>query len=146
MIRPATDDDAAAVAQVYLEAFRSALPTVRLAHSDNDVRAWIRAVVIPAGGCVVAEERGAVAAMMVLEDDWINQLYVAPAAQGHGLGGQLVDHAKRQRPDGLQLWTFQINERAQRFYQRQGFTAVRRTDGDNEEREPDVLYAWRPAQ
>jgi ribosomal protein S18 acetylase RimI-like enzyme len=35
------------------------------------------------------------------------------------------------------------NERAQRFYERHGFTEVERTDGsDNEERAPDIQYAY----
>ena len=45
---------------------------------------------------------------------------------------------------GLELWTFQINATAQRFYERHGFVAVDRTDGSaNEEREPDIRYRWR---
>jgi ribosomal protein S18 acetylase RimI-like enzyme len=53
--------------------------------------------------------------------------------------------AKRRRPDGLALWTFQVNVAAQRFYERHGFIAVERTDGlRNEEREPDVRYVWQP--
>ena len=62
---------------------------------------------------------------------------------GLGIGSQLVDLAKRVRPDGLQLWTFASNMGAQRFYERHGFVAVRRTDGrENEERAPDILYVW----
>ena len=44
---------------------------------------------------------------------------------------------------GLQLWTFQVNEAARRFYERQGFVAAESTDGSgNEERSPDVRYTW----
>ena len=43
----------------------------------------------------------------------------------------------------LQLWTFQRNLRARAFYEKLAFAPVRFTDGaSNEEREPDVLYAW----
>lgn len=53
--------------------------------------------------------------------------------------------AKQQQPDGLSLWTFQVNGPARRFYQRHGFTEVERTDGQrNHEREPDVRYVWQP--
>jgi ribosomal protein S18 acetylase RimI-like enzyme len=49
------------------------------------------------------------------------------------------------RPHGLWLWTFQTNTGARRFYERHGFVAVDETDGSaNEERAPDVRYAWRP--
>ncbi|MGC7101991.1 GNAT family N-acetyltransferase [Amycolatopsis lurida] len=53
--------------------------------------------------------------------------------------------AKQQRPDGLELRTFQVNEPALRFYRRHGFTEVVWSDGsDNEESEPDVKLIWSP--
>lgn len=53
--------------------------------------------------------------------------------------------SKKQQPDGPALWTFQVNESAQRFYERHGFIAVERTNGlRNDEREPDVRYLWQP--
>jgi ribosomal protein S18 acetylase RimI-like enzyme len=62
---------------------------------------------------------------------------------GRGIGTCLVELAKRERPDGLRLWTFASNTRAQRFYERHGFVATERTDGrGNEERAPDILYVW----
>lgn len=36
-LRPATSSDPAAVAEVWLRSFDAALPTVRRAHSDDDV-------------------------------------------------------------------------------------------------------------
>ena len=62
---------------------------------------------------------------------------------GPGLGTRLLDRAKAERPDGLDLWTFQANTGARRFYERHGFVEVARTDGDNEEGAPDVRLAWR---
>jgi len=81
----------------------------------------------------------------VLEDDWLDQLYVDPARTGQGIGTRLLEIARRERPVGLRLWTFQSNEGAQRFYERHGFTEVLRTDGsENEERSPDILYSDQP--
>ena len=80
---------------------------------------------------------------MVLADDWVDQLYVAPEWTGNGLGSRLIEVAKRRRPGGLQLWTFQSNLGAQRFYERHGFSDAERTDGSgNEEGEPDVRFVW----
>jgi phosphinothricin acetyltransferase len=45
--------------------------------------------------------------------------------------------------DQIQLWTFQSNSGARRFYERHGFVAVQTTEGDNEEKAPDVRYVWR---
>ena len=56
-----------------------------------------------------------------------------------------MDRAKERRPGGFQLWVFQQNANARRFYERRGFVLVRETDGSgNEERTPDALYAWSP--
>ena len=58
---------------------------------------------------------------------------------------ELMALAKERRPDGLELYTFQINERARRFYEHHGFVVAALGDGTgNEEGQPDVLYRWRP--
>ncbi|MGH4027537.1 N-acetyltransferase family protein [Actinomycetota bacterium Odt1-20B] len=143
-LRAATAADAPAVADVYLASFDAALPTVRRAHTDDEVRAYIRDVVVPRGSTWVAEEAGAVVGLMVLDGPLLNQLYLAPSWRGHGIGDRFVALAKELSPAGLDLWTFQVNEPAHRFYERHGFVADRWTDGDNEEGEPDVHYAWQP--
>lgn len=84
--------------------------------------------------------------LMVLDADWVEQLYTDPAWTGCGLGTRFVELAKQRRPGGLQLWTFASNVRAQRFYERHGFTVEEHTDGSgNEEKAPDLRYVWRPS-
>lgn len=145
-VRRAVAADAAAVADVWLRSFATALPGVRRAHTDDEVRAWFREVVVPGEETWVATADGSVVGMMVLDDEDLDQLYLDPAWQGRGIGGRLVNLAKQRRPAGLALWTFQVNEPARRFYERHGFVAAETTDGHrNEEREPDVRYVWRPA-
>jgi GNAT superfamily N-acetyltransferase len=144
-IRRAVAADADAVADVWLRSFRAALPTVRRAHTDEEVRAWTREVLIPRRETWVATADGSVVAMMVLAEGHIDQLYIDPAHQQRGIGGRLVALAKQRSPDGLALWTFEVNATARRFYERNGFVPVEHTDGSgNEEREPDVRYLWRP--
>lgn len=144
-VRRAVGSDAAAVAEVWLRSFGAALPSVRRAHTDDQVRAWVREVVVPGRETWVATVGDLVVAMMVLDGEELDQLYLDPAWQGRGIGGHLVDLAKQRRPSGLTLWTFQVNESARRFYERHGFVADEWTDGHrNEEREPDVRYVWRP--
>ncbi len=73
---------------------------------------------------------------------WIDQLYVLPGWQRHWYGRALLQTAQAVSTS-LQLWTFQRNGPARRFYETNGFVPVERTDGSgNEEREPDVLYCW----
>ena len=142
-IRRATADDADAVADVYLASFKQALPTVRLAHDDNDVRRHARDHWVGRTECWVAVEGSRVVAMMSLTPGWVDQLYVVPEAQGQGIGRRLLDLAKRQSHGRLELWTFRINDRARRFYERNGVVAAEQTDGSaNEEGEPDVRYLW----
>lgn len=151
VLRRAEPADAAAVADVWIASFTDALPTVRRAHDDDDVRGWVRSHLVPETECWVAvgegEGGGEVLAMMALSPGWIDQLYVEPAAQGRGLGGTLVRLARRRRDEAgwvsLQLWTFQVNARARAFYARHGFREVELTDGaTNEEHEPDVRLVW----
>lgn len=133
------------MADVWLLSYAAALPTVRRAHSDEQVRGWIRDVIVPGHETWVAVREAAVVGMMVLRPGWVDQLYLDPLWRGRGIGDGFVELAKQRSPDGLQLWTFQVNRSACRFYERHGFVAVERTDGaENEEREPDVRYLWRP--
>jgi len=82
---------------------------------------------------------------MVVGPGDLDQLYVAPDRLGAGIGSRLLDTAKQRSPAGLTLYTFQVNERARRFYERNGFVAEWFGDGSaNEEGQPDVRYVWRP--
>ncbi|MEU7055620.1 GNAT family N-acetyltransferase [Streptomyces sp. NPDC046197] len=147
VLRRADGRDAAAVADVWLRSFAAALPTVVRPRSDDEVRAYIRDVLVPSRETWVAEaaDGGGIVGMMVLDGDLLSQLYLAPDRRGQGIGNRFVTLAKERRPKGLTLWTFQVNTPAHRFYQRHGFVAAEYTDGSgNEEREPDVRYVWRP--
>jgi ribosomal protein S18 acetylase RimI-like enzyme len=148
-IRPAGPSDAEAAVALYLrsrEAAALAKSIPPLAHSDHDVRNWMCGVVIPKLEVWLAEHvDGEIVGMLVLQDEWIDQLYVDPDFTGVGIGTQMLDLAKRARPRGLRLWTFVSNAGAQRFYERNGFTEVERTDGGrNEERAPDIQYRFLP--
>ncbi len=144
-LRPATASDAAAVTDVYLRSYDAALPTVRRAHSDAEVRQFFEYVVVPRGGTWLARSAGEAVGMMVLDGDELSQLYLAPEWRGRGIGDRFVELAKDRSPEGLWLWTFEINAPARRFYARHGFTEEERTDGSgNEEHEPDIRCVWRP--
>jgi ribosomal protein S18 acetylase RimI-like enzyme len=141
----ATADDAAPIAEVWLRSRKASIPAnPPSVHSDAEVRAFFADVAVPMMEAWVAED-GGVVGLLVLDDDFVNQLHVDPDHQRRGVGTALVELAKRQRPAGLQLWTFQSNEVARRLYERHGFVAVEETDDDNVERAPDVRYAWRPS-
>lgn len=110
------------------------------------MRTWFKEVVLPANEVWVVEAGGGIIALLVLDDEWIDQLYVDPDHTGQGIGAQLVAVAKQRRPAGLHLWTFEANAGARRFYERHGFVATATTAGENEEGAPDIRYEWRPPQ
>lgn len=134
--------DMDAAARVHRTAFDHALPWLTGLHTPDEDRWFYRERVFT--GCQVhgAFEGGALAAIIAFRSGWIDQLYVLPAVQGCGVGSELLQIAKR-RFDCHQLWTFQRNLRARRFYEARGFALVEETDGaGNEEKEPDVRYLW----
>jgi GNAT superfamily N-acetyltransferase len=134
-------DEAAAVWWRSRHAAGSLLPPA--IHSEEEVRGWFADVLLPDGQTWVAVDDGRIVAVLTLDGDDLDQLYVDPDAAGQGVGSTLVDLAKDLRPGGLALWTFQSNTRAQAFYKRHGFAEVRSTDGAaNEERAPDIRMVW----
>ncbi|WP_327713233.1 GNAT family N-acetyltransferase (plasmid) [Streptomyces sp. NBC_00464] len=145
LLRRAHAADAHAAADVWLRSYASALPTVRCAHGKAEVRDWFARVLVPQYDTWVAVTGNSVVGLLVLKGDELKQLYLESEWRGRGLGDRFMSLAKRQQPDGLLLWTFQVNGPARRFYQRHGFTEAERTDGQrNDEREPDVRYVWQP--
>lgn len=133
------------LAALWLRSRTSSVPSIPPAvHSDSEVLRWFEEVVLPEREVWVADGPVDPVALMVLDGEWIDQLYVDPPATGNGVGGRLLGHAKARRPGGLMLWTFQSNTGARRFYERHKFTVVTATRGDNEEQAPDLCYEWRP--
>ncbi|KAA1418006.1 GNAT family N-acetyltransferase [Nocardioides humilatus] len=141
VLRPALPDDADAVADVQLASRRAASMPPGI-HSDADVRAWL-ARRIGEDDVWVAEIDGLVVGYARFTPTWLDDLYVAPAHAGAGVGSALLDLVKSLRPQGFGLWVFEVNEPARAFYLRRGLVERERTDGSgNEEREPDVRMEW----
>jgi len=145
-MRRATADDAIEVADVQITSF-SATYDFPMVHTAEEVRGWVKDVLLPGTESWVAESGGMVVGFMSLTDEWLDQLYLRPGCTGQGIGSRLVALAQERRPNGLSLYTFQVNVGARRFYERHGFQAVELNDGsNNEEGQPDVRYAWGDAR
>jgi GNAT superfamily N-acetyltransferase len=145
LIRRATTEDAADVATVYIASQRGAAAHVPIVHTDAKIRAWVVGHMVPERETWVADHRGRIIALMVLDGDMVDQMYVSPAEQRRGVGDAMLAHAKQLRPARLRLYTFQSNAPARRFYEARGFVAIEFNDGSrNQERAPDVLYQWTP--
>src|SRR5262245_31314313 len=106
-VRRAHAGEAGAIAEVWLRSRAGSVPAIPPpVHSDDEVRAWFRDFVLPSREVWVAVDGPTVVALLVLADEWIDQLYVEPGRTGGGVGGRMIATAKRQRPSLLRLWTF----------------------------------------
>jgi GNAT superfamily N-acetyltransferase len=82
-------------------------------------------------------------AFMAMQAEFIDQLYVHPEFQNRGIGKALLDYARQLSPEHLWLYTLQINMKARRFYEKNGFVATKLGISPPPEGEPDVEYHWR---
>jgi pimeloyl-ACP methyl ester carboxylesterase/GNAT superfamily N-acetyltransferase len=147
VLRRAGPEDASGLGDVWLSSWRATFDFPP-AHPDADVRRWLAEELLPATETWVAvdpDADGRVVGLMALSASMVEQLYVAPEWIGRGIGARCIELAKERRPDGLDLYCFQANVPARRFYEHHGFVPIAFGDGsNNQERQPDVRYAWRP--
>jgi len=143
MLRQLALEETDQAAAVLRASFDQALPTLAGLHTPDEDRWFFRERVFVDCQLWGYFDDQRLVGIIAFREGWIDQLYVLPARQGRGIGTALLRVAQ-ERFDRLSLWTFQRNMRARRFYQKHGFVAVSETDGSrNEEKDPDVMYAWR---
>lgn len=82
-----------------------------------------------------------VVGIIAYNESEINQLYIHNDYQGKGIGKSLLRKAKEQSSGRLTLYTFEINKKAQLFYEMNGFKIIGRGH-ENEENLPDIQYEW----
>ena len=148
--RPATDADAAALAELGASTFTD---TFGHLYEPNDLKVclqnhspenWDKELNDPAFEVRVAETEGRLVGYVKLgpphlpfeprgEAAELRQLYVVEEMKGQGIAQALmdwvIDRARRRRADYLYLSVFTENERARRFYEKYGF-------------EPEGTYAF----
>jgi len=123
VIRPARSDEYGDVARIWMESWAS----TGLEEPSNFLLAKLRARVpqeIENGWTLfVADDDGKLAAMLALHlpKRYLDQLFVAPAWQGRSLGRQLLAFTRTQLPDEIWLRCVRENEKAWRWYEREGF-------------------------
>jgi chorismate mutase/GNAT superfamily N-acetyltransferase len=144
LLRPATLADAPAMADIHVDSREANVGSMPpMVHSRETTHRWMTGRLEGASTGWVAERDGALVGYLVLTDDWVDDLFLAPAETGHGVGAALLDVAKAERPGGFLLWVFESNHGARRFYERHDLVVLESTDGSgNAERSPDVRMAW----
>lgn len=132
----------AQASRIHRASFDDRLPWLKGLHTPQEDQWFYENCIFPQ--CEVwAAFALEMAGIIAFKTGWIEQLYILPEFQGRGIGSALLKQAQQTFPH-LQLWTFQRNIQAQKFYGKHGFMAIDQTDGrDNEEKEPDILFEWR---
>jgi GNAT superfamily N-acetyltransferase len=137
-IRLARAADADQIGTVFLRA-RAGMAYLPAVHTDEQTRRFI-ATVVRRERVHIALADGTVVGFAAVHEGWLNHLYLDPGWHGRGIGSALLRVAC-DGMDDVQLWVFQRNEGARRFYERRGFLLAELTDGaGNEEHEPDARY------
>lgn len=135
-IRSARPDDATAIAGAHVRAWRDTygdqIPERVYTEMDREgAQRWTQRLHDPQGTATwlaVVRETGQVAGFSLAEATGpgelrplrLGALYVLTDWQGQGLGQALLEHAVGDAP--AYLWVAELNERAQAFYRRNGFT------------------------
>ncbi|WP_374981361.1 GNAT family N-acetyltransferase [Pseudomonas solani] len=129
LIRTATPDDAAAISQVVLLALAESnardypaavIASVQANFGPEQVRGLLAAREV-----LVAEEAGCVIGTASLDGDVVRTVFVAPGAQGLGVGRRLMEQVEAlARERGVALLKVPSSITAEGFYAGLGFQAV----------------------
>ena len=118
-IRPATAEDAAAIAEMFLSGAREAWGL-----AADELPAEMEPPPIHGGELVVEDDDG-LAGFAIIKDCEIDLLFTHPRAWGRGAGRALLlaaEDALRATPCGeVSLWTEERNANARRIYQASGW-------------------------
>ena len=145
-IRPATAEDADAIADLYTAARVHAVPQMPPAlHTNAEDRVYTAGRLAAAEVTMwLAESEGELLGFAACTPTFLDGLYIRPDLKGQGVGSLLLDVVEATHPEGYELWVFESNTGARRLYERRGLVEVERTDGSgNEEKAPDIRMAWR---
>jgi ribosomal protein S18 acetylase RimI-like enzyme len=127
VIRPALEAEYDAVARIWLESWESTGLSGPGDAGFEALRERIDREIAAGWELYVAEAGDALAAMLAIRpaDHHLDQIFVAPAFKGLGVGKALLAFARTRMPDEIWLRTAVGNERAWRWYEREGFVRER---------------------
>lgn len=144
VLRPAQPTDAGTMGNI-LYRFQENTSWMPRLYAEVEMISFCGAM-IDRGWVTVALQQGVVKGFMARDGSEICALYLAPGTCGQGLGHALLAAAKTAERY-LWLRAFEVNLRARRFYQREGFTeTMQGENAENPEGLPTVGFAWRLGQ
>ena len=144
IIRPARSDEYDQVARVWMDSWVS---TGLEDASDSlleKLRARVPMEVGKGWSLYVADDSGVLAAMLALHvpECYLDQLFVAPEYQGNSLGRRLLAFTRQHLPNQIWLRCVRENEKAWRWYEREGF-AFEKEQVESTSGRAMKYYRWR---
>ena len=117
----AADEDAAV--ELWRRTWQLAYPRLDFSERLDWWRKRWRDELVPTATIIVAETAGQIVGFVTVDPRSfdLDQMVVAPEAWGTPVASALIAHAKQLSPSGLDLHVNKDNQRAIRFYQKQGF-------------------------
>ena len=122
-IRPARVDEYDEIAVVWMTSWVSTGLADASGFLLAQLRARLASEIEKGWSLYIADDGGVLVAMLALHipDRYLDQLFVAPAYQGRSLGRQLLAFTRAQLPNEIRLRCVRENEKAWRWYEREGF-------------------------
>ncbi len=123
LIRPARTAEHDDIARLWMESWVSTGLDTASDRLLSDLRARIPREIENGWSLFVADDGGRLAAMLAVHVPrlYLDQLFVAPRRQGRSLGRRLLAFTRELLPDEIWLRCVRENERAWRWYEREGF-------------------------
>ena len=140
MIRSMKQSDLDPVALIWLDTNIKAHDFIPASYWRDHFEA-VRGMLAEAEICVWEEEgSGKVQGFVGLDGEYIAGIFVRKGAQSRGIGKALLDIVKEKKAE-LALHVYRKNEKAVRFYLREGFR-IRREMTDEDTKEEEYLMEW----
>jgi putative acetyltransferase len=142
-IRAAQAHDLDRVAEIWRASALAAADAPPAMPSVDELRARIDIELSASWTLWVVAGGGKIFGMLALKEgeSILDQLYICPSAQGHGLGKQLLRHAMARMPAGFTLRTASANSGARAFYARMGLRLLLE-DVHPRHGYPVSVYGW----
>lgn len=138
MIREFEKTDLEEVAKIWLDTNMKAHDFISAQYLQNHFQ-MVKEMFLQAE-IYVYESTGRIQGFVGMNGDYVEGIFVAWEAQSQGIGKRLLDFVK-ERKESLYLSAYEKNERAVRFYQREGFV-IREERLDESTGEKEYVMVW----
>lgn len=141
MIRELQKTDIDTVSQIWLDANRDAHDFIPAECWENNFLP-VKKMLLQAEVYVYMDEcKNEIEGFVGLDQEYIAGIFVRKEARSGGIGKALLDFVKEKKQE-LTLNVYRKNERAVRFYEREGFQIIDRTV-DKSTDEKEYLMKWK---